>query len=746
MSAAVSEDSITATPFWLLPAEDPPEIPETEMYTLHPDKAGADIWYEQGAYQEDDEGHKIPLDFNRIYDLLADPYAFVSMCQIDLEGGGMSYVPLSRFQKWLLYGIHTDRWVIVDKYRQAYMTTVSVLWLLRDCMYLKGTKGVLIACDDKTAEDAFERVLYAYEHLPHAVRVPLRKGHRGSIREIKFVHGGSIKIVTASGRSPAVGRGLSRIVVTEWGETIWQTRAAINLFPTIYKRPHGRLILESTPGRAGSHHQAMWFAALDAAQDVIDKHDINVRPVRDDIAIDEEDDTVGSWASWEKQHPDVAMILAKATLDGMKHGQILLKAPRYRPLFLAWWQDPSTRAVLPRDFVPTAEEVALINTCPGIALENLAFRRQAIKQFFNEDSRLFDAKYPPDPWSGWLGAYAPRLPQDAIKRLLNRAIPESAIPYDEVARCHVLEEPVEGDTYILTADPNAYGQPDGDPSALHVWHAADWREVAFWDGREDPDIFAKRIWDVSHYFGRPKTAPTPDDTAIPDTHPSMSHAVLPVSIRGLRRGQRPRAAGYRPCTVFVESNAEGCIAALRALGHPALYWDDRHHPGWRASEKTLRAAEADLALALNEGDIDIRSLGTLKQLLLYDGTQRSRRIKDDSGRTHHFDRARSVVIAAAVLRFREHAPRNRRKAAGLIDDADSVHGFVGGDETEIVPQDFDMERLIAEAQRLEDEGFTVEICPITRAVYASKPDMTHDQIWPGPGAKTDPRIPFSQRR
>ena len=378
------------------------------MYTLHPDKAGADIWYEQGAYQEDDEGHKIPLDFNRIYDLLADPYAFVSMCQIDLEGGGMSYVPLSRFQKWLLYGIHTDRWVIVDKYRQAYMTTVSVLWLLRDCMYLKGTKGVLIACDDKTAEDAFERVLYAYEHLPHAVRVPLRKGHRGSIREIKFVHGGSIKIVTASGRSPAVGRGLSRIVVTEWGETIWQTRAAINLFPTIYKRPHGRLILESTPGRAGSHHQAMWFAALDAAQDVIDKHDINVRPVRDDIAIDEEDDTVGSWASWEKQHPDVAMILAKATLDGMKHGQILLKAPRYRPLFLAWWQDPSTRAVLPRDFVPTAEEVALINTCPGIALENLAFRRQAIKQFFNEDSRLFDAKYPPDPWSGWLGAYAPR--------------------------------------------------------------------------------------------------------------------------------------------------------------------------------------------------------------------------------------------------------------------------------------------------------------------------------------------------
>jgi hypothetical protein len=34
---------------------------------------------------------------------------------------------------------------MVNKFRQAKITTISVMLLLRDCMYLSGVKGLLIA-------------------------------------------------------------------------------------------------------------------------------------------------------------------------------------------------------------------------------------------------------------------------------------------------------------------------------------------------------------------------------------------------------------------------------------------------------------------------------------------------------------------------------------------------------------------------------------------------------------------------
>ncbi len=48
----------------------------------------------------------------------------------------MGYLNPTHTQRKLLKAMHENRWVLVNKFRQAKITTVSVMPLLRDCMYL----------------------------------------------------------------------------------------------------------------------------------------------------------------------------------------------------------------------------------------------------------------------------------------------------------------------------------------------------------------------------------------------------------------------------------------------------------------------------------------------------------------------------------------------------------------------------------------------------------------------------------
>ena len=51
---------------------------------------------------------------------------------------------------------------------------------------------------------------------------------------------------------------------------------------------------------------------------------------------------------------------------------------------------------------------------------------------------------------------------------------------------------------------------------------------------------------------------------------------------------------------------------------------------------------------LRQEDLHIRSRGMLHQLLNYDGT-RKKRVRGEDGTIHHFDRARTAVMAADIL-------------------------------------------------------------------------------------------------
>ena len=363
---------------------------------------------------------------------------------------------------------------------------------------------------------------------------------------MQFVHGGGIKVLTAGGRSPAIGRSIDRLVITEFGEAQWQRKAAINIFPTVNKRPNAKVILESTPGRAGSHHERMWRSALEGTS-------------------------------------------------------------RFHPLFLEWWEDDSCRAMA-EDFEPTLMELDYMKRHPGMSKYNLAFRRRGLNTEFVGDTRLFSCKYPSDAYDGWLGTTNPVMPADVLKPWLAKA---KADPGLSRWGCHEFEGPLPGRQYLITADPAGFGST-GDKSALTVWDAVDWKEVAFWEDRETPDRFAQRLKQIQ-----------------------------------LR---------YNQALLAVESNATACIAILKDQGTRNLLWTDRNHPGWYATQKRVQESEARLVQMLRQEDLIIQSRGTLHQLLNYDGSKK-KRVRGEDGLLHHFDRARTAVMAADILSKRRfHTP------------------------------------------------------------------------------------------
>ena len=482
--------------------------------------------------------HAPGLHAGKIKALLDIPEAFVSMCRIVREDETLGFLEPTDTQKKLLEAYSQNRWILVNKFRQAKITTISVMLLLRDCMYLEGVKGLLIAERQDTAEDIFERILFAYHRLPEDVRMPLATGRKAGTTQIHFCHGGGIKILTAGGRSPAIGRSIDRLVITEFGEAQWQRKAAINIFPTLNKRPNARVILESTPGRSSSHHEQMWRSALEGRG-------------------------------------------------------------RFHPLFLEWWHDNSCYAD-PRGFKPNEEEKTYLAKHPGMTLGNIAFRRLGLETEFVGDARLFSSKYPSDPYDGWLGSFAPVMPLEIIKPFLDNAANDPPIA---ASGCRELEEPIPGHQYVITADPAGFGGT-GDKSALTVWDAIDRKEVAFWEDREPPDRFARRLIRVQ--------------------------------------------ARYNTALLAVESNATACIAILKDSGCKKLLWTNRNHPGWYATEKRIQESEARLVQMLRQRDLQLYSRGLLHQLLNYDG-RRKKRVKGIDGETHHFDRARTAVMAADIL-------------------------------------------------------------------------------------------------
>lgn len=369
-----------------------------------------------------------------------DPKRFVRTFHLTREDDSVGLMRLTPHQQVVLDALVEHRFVLVVKYRQAYVSTIALAWLLGEVEYGPGLHGVFMAERRETAEDVFRRAANAYIAQPAWQRVPsVRSGLRG----IEFDHGGGVlsrlQVMTAGagGGVPALGQSVSRAVFTEFG--FWRNQARVigHLFPTFLKRPNARICGESTPGahNCGYHKLVMANWGLPP------------------VDSDEED------------------------------------LRRYHVVFLPWWEDPTCVArgrdgqpLDPRGFRTDSDEDALVEAMPGITAGHLLFRRQLLDGEFDGDARLFESKYPRSVYDGWYSTLRPVFPEDDLKALLGASRPDCVID-------GAWEEPILGHQYGLFVDPNSYGSA-GDPSAHTLIDLTDRIEVGAWSGRVDPVAYA----------------------------------------------------------------------------------------------------------------------------------------------------------------------------------------------------------------------------------------------------------------
>lgn len=477
-------------------------------------------------------------------------HAFPRQVKVTLLDGSVDFINPTENQGHILDALHASLYTYVDKYRQSMSSTVHVADLLRRIMYRPGRMGMVIGDKEDTYKELLRRMAGMYRSLAPLVRVPLARDPSSEAIVFNNEHEGVIQGVTGGSENPAIGFSPDDAVVSEYGLYPFPETFDAAFFPAINRRPNASVRIETTPGVYGSPQHKMWEGALRG--------------------------------------------------EG-----------RFKALFLAWWRDPtciSHDPAMPPDWRPDEAELEYARKLDvfdkaslgkpwypykrhqPVAREQLWFRRISLQTEFHGDERLFDNKYPPDPWSGWLVGSSPTIPIDALAHLraTAREVPEG----EEV----FIEEREPGAPYLITGDGAGYGNT-GDPAGLVLWNLWDWRPVGMFLGREDPGVLARRVMRWQARYG--------------------AH-------------------------VIVETNKDGLAAALVTAGCPMLHWSG-DQPGWFSSEVSKGLAKSALIDMLRAREIPIEFEPILRHLSTWDGSTR----RAGSGKKrHHFELAICCLIFA----------------------------------------------------------------------------------------------------
>jgi hypothetical protein len=528
----------------------PPSIERKFLPAL---PANSDLWVPEGSSVE------------LIQAMFANSTAFVSLCHIQTMDSTPSAMGphITPMQRRVAEEYDARQYLWINKYRQAMISTLMVMLLLRDCMLLPGMRGAIVAQKEDLHKDLMRRVVLAYENLPKHLRVPVKDGTRPTATGIEFEHGGYIIPITAGSDSPGVGSSPDRAIVSEACEMDDEAFARLTqkFFPAVTSKTNGKLVMESTPGRAGTPMHRLWRMSLE-------------------------------------------------------------RRSRFHPIHLRWYQDPRRHSTDPgivlddTDFAYRERVRLTPEQMPDAALR---FRRLVLPEFDNSDDD-FENKYPPDARAGWVTKQAQVFDRGPLNKLKETAVADP--PVDPEAKCRIIKPYIPGRTYLITADPANFGAT-GDDSALTVWDTSTWEEVAFWEGREQPDAFYRRLVAVALAYGH-------EDQLLDDT----TNGVY----------------------VAIESNAGAVLGAAVLENRLLLYRDEDDKPGWAATTKSIQEAEADTNTMLGDGSIKIHTLSLIDQLIMFDGKKRDRRLVRADGTQSHYDRARTAIMACHILRRRQFRP------------------------------------------------------------------------------------------
>jgi hypothetical protein len=369
--------------------------------------------------------------------------AFLSECQISDDQSGQ-VVPLrpTPSQLPVLNRLAASRcgaagqWLIINKPRQAQTSTLCLGWILREIMLSPGSNGLVIADKNERNDELWTRLRHMYDHLPSSLSIPTRSD---SAKTIQFCGptgkpSGRIKSITASGKDPGLGLSIDRLLCSEFG--FWKDETVLEkLIPALAKRPHARIVIESTPGAHGGQYHRMWMDALSKGRDAM-----------------------------------------------------------FTPIFLRWYDYPVPvrgRGHSEVEFVPDQSELAYLNTHPHCSYTHLAFRRWMLEGAFRGSVAAFEHAYPSDPYSGWDAGNNQSLVGsiDILKEAHLRALPD---PNFNLPNTMGWKPRNLGHKYMVVADPTGYGQV-GDEAAFTVFDLNEREEVSAWSARLDPIGFAAML-------------------------------------------------------------------------------------------------------------------------------------------------------------------------------------------------------------------------------------------------------------
>lgn len=283
------------------------------------------------------------------------------------------------------------------------------------------------------------------------------------------------------------------------------------------------------------------------------------------------------------------------------------EARGYKRHFFPWWWVPEYREEAKANFVPTEEELSLMETAArqGFQLTNdhLTWRRKRVARL----GAKFQQEFPEDEVTCFLVSGNPRFDTEFVARLVTMAearprLREEPKPYGQL---RIWLDPGVGHTYVIGADPSR-GIAHGDYGAAVVEDVESGQHVASLHCKTPPHLFAQELANLGERY-----------------HDAM-------------------------LTVERTGPGEAVLVALRNIGYDNVYtqkrWDDDHEMeriGWETTRKSKHRLCSSFDNALSCGDFMTWDLDLLDQALNV--------MIDDNGEPYTAKNKRDDLLMAAML-------------------------------------------------------------------------------------------------
>lgn len=491
---------------------------------------------------------------------LASPWALAEHCRIATTSAGLVPFELWPAQRDVLELALAYPEVVVLKARQLGVSWALAALALWDCLTYPVGLTLVVSIGEDEAAGFVNRVRILYRSLPDELREPYPVAVDNSASLTIRHHGGSTSTVQAISSSGAAGRSKSaRRVIGD--ERAW------------WRNPEERLTsIRATFADGGSYVEVSTANGFDGFRDrYMAGTDVPARPVSSGRVVDVPQD-------------DVVRLFVPADA---------------RPGRTAEWIEVERRKADLENPGKGAQEYPMTDLEAFVASGSCDFDTASLQWYL-------DGYCSPPPWRG-------DLHEDGAGVRAVRA---------EAGRWLVWEEPRPGRTYIVTGDYSG-GGASSDATALAVYDAGSWDQVAAYHGRPNPDQAARE----TQKAGRLWSSPTGPSLLVPEAN----------------------------------NHGQAVVAHLVDAGYPNIYEPEkfdierggthagRSH-GWLMNGRSKHTAVSALQEGVRDRLMGIKDAQAVGEMLTFYGME--------ALEGKHDDRVIAHAIAAAVLRF-SHRGRAR---------------------------------------------------------------------------------------